>query len=67
MVTRFLRALRAVFVGGSIAANPIKGITALVISIIIPYLLYAFLGGAAFVLIIAGVIALVWWIAKKNN
>lgn len=67
MVTRFLRALRAVFVGGSIAANPIKGITALVVSIIIPYLLYAFLGGAAFVLVIAGIIALVWWMTKKNS
>lgn len=67
MVTRFLRALRAVFVGGSIAASPIKGITALVVSIIIPYLLYAFLGGAAFVLVIAGIIALVWWMTKKNS
>ncbi|MDZ7715875.1 MAG: hypothetical protein U5J95_06640 [Balneolaceae bacterium] len=67
MITRFLRAIRAIFIGGTIAANPVKGITALVISIIIPYLLYAFLGGAAFVLVIAGVIALVWWMAKKDR
>ena len=63
MLARLFQALRAIFV----AANPVKGIATVAVSLIIPYLLYAFLGGAAFVLIIVGIIALVWWLAKRNK
>jgi len=54
-------------IGTATTGNPIKGIAAVVISIIIPYLLYAFLGGAAFVLILAGIIGLVWYLAKREQ
>jgi len=67
MLTRIWRAIRAFMIGTATTGNPIKGIAAVVISIIIPYLLYAFLGGAAFVLILAGIIGLVWYLAKREQ
>jgi len=54
-------------IGTATTGNPIKGIAAVVISIIVPYLLYAFLGGAAFALILAGIIGLVWYLAKREQ
>ena len=67
MFARFLNAIRAILGTASVAASPVKGIAALVVSLIIPYLLYAFLGGAALVLIIVGIVALVWWLASRNK
>ena len=67
MFARFLNAIRALLSAGAVAANPAKGIATIVIGLIIPYLLYAFLGGAALVLIIGGIIALVWWLASRNK
>jgi hypothetical protein len=67
MFSRLFNALRALAGGAAVAANPVKTIAAVILSMIIPYLLYAFLGGAAFVLILAGIIAGVWWLARRNK
>lgn len=67
MFARFLTAIKALIGGAAVATNPVKGIAAVVIGLIIPYLLYAFLGGAALVLIIVGIVALVWWLANRNK
>lgn len=67
MLARIWRAIRAFMIGTAATGNPLKGIAAVVISIIVPYLLYAFLGGAAFVLLLAGIIGLVWYLAKKDQ
>lgn len=67
MFARLLQALKAILGAATVATNPVKGIATIAVSLIIPYLLYAFLGGAALVLIIVGIIALVWWLAKRNK
>ena len=67
MFARFLTAVKALVGGAAIAANPVKGIATIVIGLIVPYLLYAFLGGAAFILIIVGIVALVWWLANRKK
>lgn len=67
MLFRIVRALKALFMGSLIATNPIKGITLIILSIIVPYLIYAFLGGAVFMLIVAGLGFLLWRATRKEH
>lgn len=66
MLARILRLLRSLFTAGAVAANPVKSVAAIVISIIIPYLLYAFLGGFGIALILIGIGWVIWYLAKKK-
>lgn len=52
--------------GSLLATNPVKGLTVIILSVIIPYLIYAFLGGAVFMLILFGFGFLTWWLVTKN-
>ncbi|MEO1021746.1 MAG: hypothetical protein AAFW89_04330 [Bacteroidota bacterium] len=63
MIGRIIRALRALLLSG----NPVKAISAAVIGVIIPYLLYAFLGGFGLALLLIGIIALIWWLANRKK
>ncbi|MTI89240.1 MAG: hypothetical protein FH748_14895 [Balneolaceae bacterium] len=67
MLARLLRLIRSLFSAGTVAASPIKAITGIVVSIIIPYLLYAFLGGFGLALALIGIIWGVMWLVKKNK
>ncbi|MDX1638467.1 MAG: hypothetical protein R3281_10890 [Balneolaceae bacterium] len=52
MWNRLLRALAALFSAYSFIANPLRYLVSLVMVIIIPYLVYVFLGGIAFGLLL---------------
>lgn len=67
MLFRIVRAFKALLMGSLIATNPIKGITLIILSIIVPYLIYAFLGGAVFMLIFAGLCFLLWRATRKEQ
>ncbi|MEX0610432.1 MAG: hypothetical protein WD016_02335 [Balneolaceae bacterium] len=66
MLARLARLLRSFLGASAIAASPLKAITGIVISIIIPYLLYAFLGGVGIALALVGLGWGVWWLATKE-
>ncbi len=66
MLARLARVFRSLF-GAASAVTPVKTITGIVVSVIIPYLLYAFLGGFGIALIIIGVGWLIWWFARKES
>lgn len=66
MLLRFLRTLKALLMGSLLATSPLKGLTIIILSVMIPYLIYAFLGGAVFVLILFGFGFLIWWFASKK-
>lgn len=67
MLARLARVLRSFIGTAGIAASPIKAITGIVVSLVIPYLLYAFLGGFGIALIIFGIGWLIWWFARKEK
>ena len=66
MFTRIARLINSFIGASAVAAAPLKAITGIVVSLIIPYLLYAFLGGFGIAL---ALVALVWgivWLKKKT-
>ncbi|MFP8487770.1 hypothetical protein ACKGJO_01600 [Gracilimonas sp. Q87] len=66
MFTRLARLFNSFIGASAIAAAPLKAITGITISLIIPYLLYAFLGGFGLAL---ALVAVVWgavWLSKKK-
>jgi len=67
MLFRIVRAIKALFMGSLLATNPLKGLTLIILSIIVPYLIYAFLGGAVFMLILAGFGFLLWRAIRKET
>lgn len=67
MLFRFVRALKALILGTALAANPVKGITLIILGVMIPYLIYAFLGGALFVIILTAIASGVWWLAARKK
>ncbi|MEX0723805.1 MAG: hypothetical protein WD053_08000 [Gracilimonas sp.] len=67
MFTRLARLFNSFLGASAIAAAPLKAITGIVVSLIIPYLLYAFLGGFGIALALVGLIWGVIWLSKKNN
>lgn len=67
MFTRLARLLKSFLGASAVAASPLKAITGIVISIIIPYLLYAFLGGFGLAIALIGLIWGVVWLAKKDR
>lgn len=66
MFTRLARLFNSLIGASVVAASPLKAITGIVISIIIPYLLYAFLGGFGIALALVGIVWGVIWLAKKK-
>lgn len=66
MFTRLARLLNSLIGASVVAASPLKAITGIVISIILPYLLYAFLGGFGIALALVGIVWGVVWMAKKK-
>ena len=42
MLFRVVRAIKALFMGSLLATNPVKGLTLIILSVIAPYLIYAF-------------------------
>lgn len=67
MFTRLARLLNSFLGASAVAAAPLKAITGIVISIIIPYLLYAFLGGFGVAIALIGLILGIIWLSKKRN
>ena len=67
MLARLARVLRSFLTVSAVAASPLKAITGIVISIILPYLLYAFLGGFGVALALVGIVWGVIWLAKRNE
>ncbi len=66
MLARIGRIIASLFGAAGVAAAPLKTIAAIVISMIIPYLLYAFLGGIGIALAFVGIIWAIWYFAKKK-
>lgn len=67
MLARLTRVFKSLFGAAGMATTPVKTITGIVISMLIPYLLYAFLGGFGIALLIVGGGWLVWYLAKKSR
>ncbi|MBO6620352.1 MAG: hypothetical protein JJ892_13550 [Balneola sp.] len=67
MLARLARVLKSFLGAAGVAASPIKAITGIVVSIIIPYLLYAFLGGFGIALAIFGIGWGIWYFVKKKD
>jgi hypothetical protein len=66
MLGRIARILRSIFGVAGVAASPVKAVAGIVISMIIPYLLYAFLGGFGIALALVGIGWLIWYFSKKK-
>lgn len=66
MLARIARVLKSFLGASAVAASPIKAITGIVVSLIIPYLLYAFLGGFGIALAIVGIGWGIWYFTKKK-
>jgi len=67
MLARLARVLKSFLGAAGVAASPVKAITSIVVSIIIPYLLYAFLGGFGIALIIFGIGWGIWYFVKNKD
>jgi len=67
MFFRLVRALKALILGTALTANPVKGITLIILGVMIPYLIYAFMGGALFVIILIAIAAGIWWLAARKK
>jgi len=67
MFTRLARLINSFIGASAVAAAPLKAITGIIISLIIPYLLYAFLGGFGLALALAGIIWGVVWLSRRNT
>ena len=66
MLARLAAVLRSFLGAARVAASPVKAITGIVLSMVIPYLLYAFLGGFGIALAIVGIGWAIWYFAKKK-
>lgn len=66
MLSRLAMVFKSFLGAAGVAASPIKAITGIVVSMIIPYLLYAFLGGFGLALAIFGIGWAIWYFAKKK-
>lgn len=67
MISRITRIIRS-FIGASVAtASPLKIITGILGGVLIPYLLYAFLGGFGLAVAIFGLGWLIWYLAAKKR
>jgi hypothetical protein len=66
MFTRLARLINSFIGASAVATAPLKAITGIVISLIIPYLLYAFLGGFGLALALFGLIWGVVWLSKRS-
>jgi hypothetical protein len=66
MFTRLARLFNSLIGASVVAASPLKAITGIVISIILPYLLYAFLGGFGIALALIGLVWGIIWLTKKK-
>ena len=67
MLARLARLFKSLIGASLIAASPLKAITGIIMSIILPYLLYAFLGGFGIALALVGIIWGLVWLSKKNK
>ncbi|GAB5407976.1 MAG: hypothetical protein BalsKO_03410 [Balneolaceae bacterium] len=66
MLARLAMVFRSFLGAAGVAASPIKAITGIVVSMIVPYLLYAFLGGFGLALAILGIGWAIWYFSKKK-
>ena len=66
MLPRLARVLKSFVGAAGVATSPVKAITGIVVSIVVPYLLWSFLGGFGVALILLGIGWLIWWMAKKK-
>ncbi len=66
MLQRLARVLKSFVGAAGVATSPVKAITGIVVSIVVPYLLWSFLGGFGVALILLGIGWLIWWMAKKK-
>ncbi len=66
MLQRLARVLKSFVGAAGVATSPVKAITGIVVSIVVPYLLWSFLGGFGVALILLGIGWLIWWMVKKK-
>lgn len=66
MFTRLARLLNSFLGASAVAAAPLKAISGIVISLIVPYLLYAFLGGFGIALAFVGLIWGIVYLTRKK-
>lgn len=66
MLARLARVLSSFVGAAGVAVSPVKAVTGVVLTMVIPYLLYAFLGGFGIALIIVGIGWAIWYFAKKK-
>lgn len=66
MLARLARVFKSLLGASAVAASPLKAITGIVVSLIIPYLLYAFLGGFGIALALVGIGWAIWYFARKK-
>ena len=66
MLSRLAMVFRSFLGAAGVASTPLKAITGIVVSLIIPYLFYAFLGGFGLALAIFGIGWAIWYFAKKK-
>ncbi len=66
MLPRLARVLKSLVGAAGVATSPVKAITGIVVSIVVPYLLWSFLGGFGIALILIGIGWLIWWMANKK-
>lgn len=67
MLARLARVFQSFLGAAGVAASPIKAITGIVVSIIMPYLLWTFLGGFGIALALVGLGWGIWYLAKKKD
>lgn len=67
MFSRIIRLLSSFLGSPVISTYPVKALTGVIMSIIIPYLLYAFLGGFGLAVAIFGLGWLIWYLAAKKR
>lgn len=67
MLSRISRIVASIFGAAGAAAFPLKTLGAIVGTVILPYLMYAFLGGFGLALALVGIVWGIVWLAKKDK
>ena len=67
MLSRLARIAQSLIGAAGAAAFPLKALGAIVGTVILPYLMYAFLGGFGLALALVGIVWGMIWLAKKDQ
>ncbi|MFN1834451.1 hypothetical protein AB2B38_004255 [Balneola sp. MJW-20] len=67
MLSRLARIAQSLVGAAGVAAFPLKTLGAIVGTVILPYLMYAFLGGFGLALALVAIVWGIIWLAKKDS